>query len=104
MAVSELQVAYAGQREWMAAAITAAVCAVVALATWYFVGVHRGSVDFMIATESEMKKVTWSSRKEVWGATKVVIGMVIFMAVGLFVVDIGFTWFFTRIGVLRTPF
>jgi preprotein translocase subunit SecE len=61
-------------------------------------------VDFLIATESEMKKVTWSSRKEVWGATKVVIGMVIFLAVGLFCVDFAFTWFFWKIGVLKAPF
>jgi preprotein translocase subunit SecE len=100
----KLQVSFSGSQEWMAALIAGAICAVVALVTWYFVGVNRTSVDFLVATESEMKKVTWSSRKEVWGATKVVIGMVIFMSVGLFVVDAVFMWFFTRIGVLRSPF
>jgi preprotein translocase subunit SecE len=100
----KFQVSFSGSREWMAAVLAGGICAVVALVTWFFVGVNRGTVDFLIATESEMKKVTWSSRKEVWGATKVVIGMVIFMSVGLFVVDVFFTWFFTQIGVLRSPF
>jgi preprotein translocase subunit SecE len=90
-------------REWVATAITLSFCTVVGLATWYLVGVRSGSVDFLIATESEMKKVTWSSRKEVWGATKVVIGMVILVTVGLFLVDIAFMWFFSRIGVLKLP-
>lgn len=100
----KFQVSFSGSREWLAAVVTAAICGVVALVTWYFIGVNRTSVDFLVATESEMKKVTWSSRKEVWGATKVVIGMVIFMSVGLFVVDAVFMWFFTKIGVLRSPF
>jgi preprotein translocase subunit SecE len=100
----KFQVSFTGSREWMAAAVAGGICAVVGLVTWFFVGVNRTTVDFLIATESEMKKVTWSSRKEVWGATKVVIGMVIFLSVGLFVVDLFFTWFFTKIGVLKTPF
>ena len=102
--VPKLQMSFTGQQEWMAPAVAFVISAVVALVVWYFVGVNRTSVDFLIATESEMKKVTWSSRKEVWGATKVVIGMVVFMAVGLFVVDLAFTYFFSKIGVLKTPF
>ena len=31
------------------------------------------NVDFLIATDSEMKKVNWTSRKELIGSTKVVI-------------------------------
>ncbi len=103
-AVPKLQVSFTAQREWVATAIAMGVSAVLAAVVWWLVGVSRGAVDFLIATESEMKKVTWSSRKEVWGATKVVIGMVIFMAVGLFCVDFGFTWFFWKIGVLKAPF
>lgn len=94
---------FVGDRVWIATAIALGACAVVALAAWYLVGVRPGSVDFLIATESEMKKVTWSSRKEVWGATKVVIGMVILMSAGLFFVDIAFMWFFSWIGVLKLP-
>ena len=58
-------------------------------------------VDFLIATEGEMKKVNWSSRKEVWGATKVVIVTVLSLAFILFVVDIAFIFFFSSIKVLH---
>lgn len=57
--------------------------------------------DFMIATEGEMKKVSWSSRREVVGSTKVVIFTTFALAVILFAVDIVFRNFFGVIGVLR---
>ncbi len=100
----KLQVPFSQTGEWAAVATSLAICGAVALLVWYLIGVNRSSADFLIATEGEMKKVTWSSRKEVWGATKVVIGMVIFLTIGLFTVDLFFTWFFRLIGVLKTPF
>jgi len=75
----------------------------VALALGYllFWLVNRQSMaDFLIATEGEMKKVSWSSRKEIIGSTKVVIFTTFLLAVILFVVDICFKQFFERIGVL----
>lgn len=68
---------------------------------YYLVGRHPRVVDFMIATEGEMKKVNWSSRREVWGATKVVIVTVVALAIILFVVDVIFVIAFSGIGVLR---
>ena len=62
----------------------------------------RRSSDFMIATEGEMKKVNWSSRREIIGSTKVVILLTFVLAVILFVVDVAFQALFTGIGVLRT--
>lgn len=56
--------------------------------------------DFMIATETEMKKVNWPSRRDIVGSTWVVIFGTILMALFLFVVDLGFTWFFQNIGIL----
>src|SRR5436305_8297203 len=52
--------------------ITAVFCAVSAAVAWYYLNKPR-VVDFFIATESEMKKVNWTSRKEIIGSTKVVI-------------------------------
>jgi len=57
--------------------------------------------DFLIATEGEMKKVSWSSRKEIIGSTKVVIFTTFTMAIMLYVVDLVFQWFFKTVGVLR---
>ena len=57
--------------------------------------------EFFIATESEMKKVNWSNRREVMGSTWVVIGVSVVMALLIFVVDLGFSNFFKAIGVLE---
>jgi preprotein translocase subunit SecE len=59
--------------------------------------------DFMIATEGEMKKVSWSSKREVIGSTKVVIFTTFALALILFAVDIIFKNFFQTINVLRIP-
>ena len=40
---------------------------------YYLIGRKPKVVDFMIATEGEMKKVNWSSRREILGSTWVVI-------------------------------
>ena len=58
-------------------------------------------VDFMIATESEMRKVNWPTRREIIGSTWVVIGGTALMATLLFVVDISFAMLFRTIGVLE---
>lgn len=59
------------------------------------------SADFMIATEGEMKKVSWSSRKEITGSTKVVIFATFALAILLFIVDVVFKAFFQWTGVLQ---
>lgn len=48
------------------------------------------NVDFLIATDSEMKKVNWTSRKELIGSTKVVVIFMFLTALFLFVVDLVF--------------
>lgn len=58
------------------------------------------SADFLIATEGEMKKVSWSSRKEVVGSTKVVIITAMVLSLILLGVDLIFIWFFGQIGVM----
>jgi len=58
------------------------------------------SADFLIATEGEMKKVSWSSRKEIVGSTKVVIVTTFLMAGILFFVDILFQMMFAKMGVI----
>jgi preprotein translocase SecE subunit len=45
------------------------------------------NVDFLIATDSEMKKVNWTSRKELIGSTKIVIIFMFLIAAFLFSVD-----------------
>jgi len=59
------------------------------------------SADFMIATEGEMKKVSWSSKREIVGGTKVVIAATLILAALLWAVDLAFGFFFQWIRVLQ---
>ncbi len=86
---------------WLQAGVPLLLVVVMGLLTFWVVGVNRKACDFMIATEGEMKKVNWSTRREIIGSTKVVIMFTAMMAVILFVVDIVFMTFFAWIGVLR---
>src|SRR5258706_11181902 len=62
-------------------------------------------VDFLIATDSEMKKVNWTTRAELIGSTKVVIIFMILIGVILFTYDTIFGYFFYVIRVLKVgPF
>ena len=58
-------------------------------------------VEFLIATEAEMNKVSWTSREELKRATLVVLVTVTFMAVFLFGVDFLWQFLLKLIGVLR---
>jgi len=73
----------------------------VGIVVYWLVGLSRKANDFFIATEGEMKKVRWSTRKELTRSTKVVVFTVIVLGVFLFMCDIGFMLFFRTIGVLK---
>jgi len=67
---------------------------------FWLLGRKHSSVDFLIATEGEMKKVNWSTRREVVGSTAAVIVTAIVIAVFCFGIDRAFFWFFAQIKVL----
>jgi len=56
--------------------------------------------EFMIMTESEMRKVTWPTRRHTFTSTKVVIFMALALAVLLWLVDIGFKTLFEYFKIL----
>ena len=68
---------------------------------YYLVGVARKSSEFLIATDGEMKKVNWGTRKDVIGSTWVVVVASFLIALVLFVIDLGFSRLFRFIGVLE---
>ncbi len=77
----------------------------VAALVYWLVGKRPGTCDFLILTEGEMKKVSWSSKKEVIGSTYVVIFVVLAMGALLAVADLVFATIFWAIGVLeKGPF
>ncbi len=61
------------------------------------------NVDFLIATDSEMKKVNWTSRKELIGSSKVVILFMFFIAAYLFLNDIIYGYLMYLLKVLKFP-
>ena len=54
---------------------------------YYLIGCKHKIVDFLIATEGEMKKVNWSTRREITGSTWVVIGLTVVIAGIISVLD-----------------
>lgn len=73
----------------------------VAMLVWRVMNAPTNA-DFLIATDSEMKKVNWTSRQELIGSTKVVILFMFMIAALLFVLDLYFTRVFYLMGVLMT--
>jgi len=57
--------------------------------------------EFLIATEAEMNKVSWTSKDDLFRATTVVLSTVVLMAVFLFLVDTLWTFLLRLIGVLQ---
>jgi preprotein translocase subunit SecE len=58
-------------------------------------------VEFLIATEAEMNKVSWTSRDDLYRATSVVLATVVLMSVFLFGVDWLWSNLLQLIGVLK---
>jgi preprotein translocase SecE subunit len=83
----QLEAADLGQ--WVESMVPAG--AFVAFAILIFYLVNKSTVaDFLIAGEGEMKKVSWSSKKEIAVSTFIVIVVVVFMALLLGFSDTGF--------------
>ena len=57
--------------------------------------------EFLIATEAEMNKVSWTNKQDLIRATSVVLTTVVLMAVFLFLVDTLWTFLLRLIGVLQ---
>ena len=69
--------------------------------TYYLVFLKPSSVDFLIATEGEMKKVNWSTRREIVGSTTAVIIVAVILALFCWGLELFFVWFFQLIKVLE---
>lgn len=72
-----------------------------AIGLYLFIGSRKQTVEFLIATDGEMKKVNWTTYREVKGSTIVVIVATFLIAGFLFGIDTVFAKIFTAIGVLE---
>lgn len=86
---------------YVAFGICCLVGSAIAAVIYVFVFRKAGSSDFLIATEGEMKKVNWSTRREVVGSTGVVISVMAFSTIFLWIIDQAFVFVFSWIGVLE---
>jgi preprotein translocase SecE subunit len=71
-----------------------------ALLAWWLIN-RQKHAEFLIATDGEMKKVNWTSRRELIGSTKVVVFFMFFIAAVLFFYDVVFGYFFFMLDVLK---
>ena len=79
---------------WVSTMVPAGLFLVFALLI--FLLVNKPSIaDFLISAEGEMKKVSWSSRKEIAVSTSIVIIVVVIMSALLGATDIGFRTLFS---------
>lgn len=81
-------------------AVPAAVAAVCAWLIWRLVQ-YPAFADFLIATEAEMNKVSWTTRDDLYRATVVVLVSVFLLTAYLFGVDLVWSWLLRVIGVLQ---
>jgi preprotein translocase SecE subunit len=86
----------------LAIGVAAGFIALYSLLVWHLVN-KPSNVDFLVSTDSEMKKVNWTSRKELIGSTKVVIFFMFLIAVILFALDRIIGALMYLIGVLKNP-
>lgn len=59
--------------------------------------------DFLIATEAELNKVSWATRKRLVQDTIVVLTTVVLVTAFIFFVDIFWGWSLEKVGVIQLP-
>jgi preprotein translocase subunit SecE len=85
---------------YLASGVSVLFLAIVGATLWWFVGWNARSVDFLVATEGEMKKVNWSTKHELVGSTVVVIAVVIIISLFCWLFDFIFSTLFVWMKVL----
>jgi preprotein translocase SecE subunit len=80
--------------------LTSLVFLVASVFVWRYMNKPQ-SVDFLVETEKEMAKVNWTTRKELFGSTRVVIAFVVLITVLLFVYDLFFGYVLKYLHILK---
>lgn len=69
---------------------------------YLYCGLKPRSVDFLVATEGEMKKVNWSTRREIVGSTILVIIIAFVIAAICALLDLFWAFLMGKAGVLQS--
>jgi preprotein translocase SecE subunit len=88
-------------RKWLQGGAAIAILILGCVFTYWIVGVRHRSVDFLVSTDGEMKKVNWSTRRAIIDSTQVVVAACFLIAALLYFSDFLFQTFFTLLGVLE---
>ncbi|MDP7008227.1 MAG: preprotein translocase subunit SecE [Phycisphaerales bacterium] len=87
---------------FISAAVTIIVMLFCGSLGYYLIGRKPKTVEFMISTEGEMRKVNWSTKREIVGSTILVILLTAFISVFCQIADLGFSAFFQSVDVLQS--
>ncbi|MGN6626204.1 MAG: preprotein translocase subunit SecE [Tepidisphaeraceae bacterium] len=88
------------QNKSVIAGITAVVSLAGVLVAWVLMNKPQNA-EFLIATDVEMKKVSWGTREELIGSTRVVILFLFMLVAILFAIDVITGLIFQSIGLLK---
>lgn len=86
---------------YVQAAMAAILLLLSATLIYWVAGVRHNTNEFFIAVDNEMKKVNWSTRREIIGSTWVVVTVCVTLTAILFGIDLAFGTFFRAIGILK---
>ena len=81
----------AGQQIAVQVLVPAVLCSALGFLIFWLVNKPK-IADFMISAEGEIKKVSWSSRKEITASTTIVVITVVSLALLLLAADVFFIW------------
>ena len=99
--VGGLQVVQRFEKTYLQGGMAGLTLLLGAIVIFYLCYSNKRTSEFLIATEGEMKKVNWSSRREVFGSTWVVIGISVIIAAILFCTDLLFRWIAVEINLIQ---
>jgi preprotein translocase subunit SecE len=85
-----------GTNIWVETLVPAGLCVVFGLFIYWLMN-KPNFADFLISAEGEIKKVSWSSRKEIIASTFIVIFVVVSLTVMLFAADFIFKYLFMEV-------
>lgn len=98
---SSMQTVQRFEKTYLQGGLAAAILFIGAILILWLCYTNKRTSEFLIATEGEMKKVNWSSRREVFGSTWVVIAISVIIATILFVTDLLFQFLSREAGLLQ---
>lgn len=81
---------------WIQAMVPVALCSAGGLLLYWMMNLPK-IADFLIASEGEVKKVSWSSRSELVASTTIVLVVVILLATLIMITDYIFGLLFTQV-------